>query len=78
MKRRVTALVVVVDTALIGSGSALAHSPDALVTVGSPTTPFSQNKQNEPTIATDANIAPRRSVIRTSSAGHIRTRPRRR
>src|SRR2546427_3461262 len=32
-----------------------AFSPDALVSNGSPTTPFSQNKQNEPTITADAN-----------------------
>ena len=33
----------------------LAYNPDVLVTTGSPTTPFSQNKQNEPAIAVDAN-----------------------
>jgi hypothetical protein len=34
---------------------ALALNPDTLVSVGSPTSPFSQNKQNEPTVAVDAN-----------------------
>src|SRR2546421_818570 len=32
-----------------------AFSPDVLVSNGSPTTPFSENKQNEPALAVDAN-----------------------
>jgi hypothetical protein len=55
MKRHALALMVVVAGALLfGAGSASAYNSDTLVTVGSPTTPFSQNKQNEPTITTDA------------------------
>src|SRR5436190_18266199 len=34
---------------------AFAASSEALVTNGSPTGPFSQNKQNEPAVAVDAN-----------------------
>jgi hypothetical protein len=35
-------------------GAALAFNPDTNVTSGSPPAPFSQNKQNEPTVAIDA------------------------
>jgi hypothetical protein len=36
------------------TGVALGASGDSLVTIGSPVTPFSQNKQNEPAVAVDA------------------------
>ncbi len=41
--------------AMVGILQGAAFNPDTLVTVGSPTTPFSQNKQNEPALAVDAN-----------------------
>jgi hypothetical protein len=40
---------------VIPAGSATALDPDTLVTVGSPSSPFSPNKQNEPAVAIDAN-----------------------
>jgi hypothetical protein len=42
-----------VVVAVVAVPSALAYNPDALVTSESPTSPFSQNKQNEPAVAID-------------------------
>ncbi|MBV9685355.1 MAG: exo-alpha-sialidase [Solirubrobacterales bacterium] len=55
MKRVVLLPVLVIGMLLVAAGPAWAFNPDALVTHASPTTPFSQNKQNEPTVAIDAN-----------------------
>jgi len=55
MRRFVAGLVLCFGVLLLGAASAAAFNPDTLVTVGSPPAPFSQNKQNEPTVAVDAN-----------------------
>ena len=55
MKRFVLVPLLVIGMLLVAAASASAFNPDALVTVGSPTAPFSQNKQNEPTITADAD-----------------------
>src|SRR5437588_8945526 len=55
MKRFVAVPVLAIAVMLMTAASAAAFNPDTLVTVGSPSTPFSQNKQNEPAITADAN-----------------------
>ena len=55
MKRILMVPALVIGILLVAAGPASAFNPDTLVTVGSPTTPFSQNKQNEPAITADAN-----------------------
>jgi hypothetical protein len=55
--KRVSAIPVAVLFALVAAATAFAVvvTPDVRVSSGSPPTPFSQNKQNEPTITVDAH-----------------------
>ena len=57
MRTRLRVLVIGAVAALLVApiGSAHALNADTLVTVGSPSSPFSANKQNEPAVAIDAN-----------------------
>jgi hypothetical protein len=57
MRKPLRAVLVVAVAALVAApaGTAVAFNPDTLVTVGSPSAPFSANKQNEPAVAIDAN-----------------------
>src|SRR5207253_9260033 len=52
---RATGLAAALGALLVAAVLAGASSTDVLVSNGSPTTPFSQNKQNEPAIAVNAN-----------------------
>lgn len=55
--KRISAIPVALAVVMLGAASVFGAqtAKDVLVTNGSPTTPFSQNKQNEPTITVDAN-----------------------
>src|SRR3954451_533816 len=57
MRKPLRALLVAAAGALVAApaGSAVALNPDTLVSVGSPSSPFSANKQNEPAVAIDAS-----------------------
>src|SRR3954453_9678308 len=57
MRKPSRALLVAAAAALVEgpAGSAVALIPDTLVSVGSPSSPFSANKQNEPAVAIDAS-----------------------
>ena len=46
-----TALAVSAVALVVGVAAATPNGADTLVTVGSPSTPFSQSKQNEPAVA---------------------------
>src|SRR3954453_11140240 len=55
MKCIAAVAVVVIGTLMAAVTPASAFNPDTRVSIGSPSTPFSQNKQNEPAMTADAN-----------------------
>jgi hypothetical protein len=55
MRKLLVVLVLTVVGMGVGAVNALAFNPDVRVSAGSPPTPFSQNKQNEPAVAIDAS-----------------------
>jgi hypothetical protein len=68
-RRIVPAVVFFLAAAFIGAGAAAAaDAGDTRVSVGSPATPFSQNKQNEPAVAIDAHHP---SVVAAASNDEI-------